>query len=97
MAYSFQIKGHLNFSRGKILKNMLLIYEVITYFYLNHPKKKREQQNKYNISYSPTPLLWYSASGDSLKLQHRIPPELSTQDSPIHFKCSSVRKQPQNS
>jgi hypothetical protein len=34
--------------------------------------------------------VWNSATGDSLQLQHRNPPALSVQDSPIHYECTLV-------
>jgi hypothetical protein len=40
---------------------------------------------------------WNLAMGDSLKFQHRHPPALSIQDSPIHSERTLVPKQPQDS
>jgi hypothetical protein len=40
--------------------------------------------------------IWNSAMGDSLQFQHRNPPALSIQVSPIHSKRTLVHKQPQD-
>jgi hypothetical protein len=40
--------------------------------------------------------LWNPAMGDSLQFQHRNPPALSIQDSPIHSERTLAHKQPQD-
>jgi hypothetical protein len=40
--------------------------------------------------------LWHSAMGGSLQFQHRNPPALPIQDSPIHSERTLVHKQPKN-
>jgi hypothetical protein len=59
-------------------------------------KMNRKRTPPTQISTQTQMDLWNSAMEDSLQFEHRNPPALSIQDSPIHSERSLVHKEPQD-
>jgi hypothetical protein len=84
-------KAHQN--QNKIVKPKSETNALVTRKKINTTNRKQTPIQSSTQSYKH---LRNSAMGDSLQFQHRNPPALSIQDSPIHSERTLVHKQSQN-